>query len=383
MNNSKMRSFLLIFFLIVTLNLDAQYVTNHVKNVKPNETEGVYYYLPRNVLRIDVEVEQVQEMKGKYSDYAKELLNTDNYIRNNRQRYSIKNLTVSTITEPDPDMFFFVSGDEKAKEAPVFNFNMTADGIIKSFGYDFEKSICTGNDIISNNITNINEITEYHYIPLSNDDEDDDFGLDVDSDNENSSTVAKKNTSDKKMTEKEIAESIIEEIKKVRVSYIDLVAGFQEVNYGTTLNYMAEQLKNLEKEYLSEFLGKKSTSTFVKTFYILPEEGNNSISLGKFSETEGFDSKSGESIKINFQVLSSNSNMNRLSVDAIEKTTYFNKLFYRNPAQVSIKITHGNNILLDDKLVISQLGNILLVPMNKMKIMFDPNTGQVISVGKE
>lgn len=384
MNYSKMRGALLILFLVVTLNLDAQYVTNHIKNVKPEQTEGVYYYLPRNVVRIDVEVEQIQEVKGQYADYAKELLNTDNYIKNNRVKYSIKNLTINTLTEPDPDMFFFVSPDDKAKEPPVFNFNMTGDGIIKSFGHDFGDYMQVVNETISNDINKLKEISEYHYIPLSSDDEDDDdIDMESDDEDEDEAKPSPKDTSDNKMTEEEIAESIIEEIKKIRTLYVDLMTGYQEVNYGTTLNYMAEQLRNIEKEYLSEFLGKKSTSTFIKTFYILPEAGNNSILLGKFSENEGFDSKSGESLKVNFQVLSSNSNMNRLSVDAVEKTSYYNKLFYRNPAQVSVQITHGNNLLLDNKLVISQLGNVLLVPMNKMKIIFDTNTGQVLSVVKE
>ena len=32
---------------------------------------------------------------------------------------------------------------------------------------------------------------------------------------------------------------------------------------------------------------------------------------------------------------------------------------------------------------ISQLGNIMMIPINKMKLVFDTNTGQILSIIKE
>ncbi len=376
-----MKKLLLILFVTIALNLNAQYLITHGNNVKSIENEGFYYYLPRNILRLDIEVEQKQEIKGRYSDFAKELLNTDNFIKNDKITYSIKNVTVNNSSEPDPDMYFFVSVDDKSKEVPSININLTNDGIIKSFGYnEIVENKHVNNETFSNEIDITNDDSEYYFIPFESDDEDADFDFDLDSIDEND---ADKKNAIKQLSDKEIAEMIINEIKKIRISYMDLISGYQEVNYGTTINYMAEKLKDLENEYLGMFVGKTIISSIRKTFYIIPKEGDNLITLSKFSDTEGFNSRSGESIKINFQNITSHSNPNKISKDAIENITYTNRLFYRNPAQVSVKISHGDNIIFDNKMIINQLGNVFLVPINKMKVKFDEKTGQVIMLEKE
>ena len=167
------------------------------------------------------------------------------------------------------------------------------------------------------------------------------------------------------------------------MAYFDLITGYQEVNYGATINYMVEELKSLEKELLSMFLGTTSIHTYTRTFYIIPEEGKNSVVLGKFSAAEGFNAKAGEIVKINFTDSSIGTNVNKLTRDDIENTTYTNKLFYRNPANVSMQVMLGENKISEKRLTINQLGNVMLVPINKMKLVFDTNTGQILSVIKE
>ena len=146
---------------------------------------------------------------------------------------------------------------------------------------------------------------------------------------------------------------------------------------------MVEQIKELENEYLSMFLGKTSSETYTQTFYVIPEEGKNSITLGKFSETEGFNNKVGESVKINFTDISVSSNINKLSKDEIENVVYNNKLFYRNPANVTMQIIYGEKKIAENRIKISQFGTVSLIPINKMKLTFDTNSGQILSIIKE
>ena len=364
-----MKKLFLTLFVIVSLNINAQYITNHAKNIKQTEVDGLYYSLPRNVVRLDFEVEKTQEVKGRYSSYAKELLNTDSFIKENKTSYRIKNVKISTLTEADPNYVFYVSADEKNKDNLNLNLELTSEGIIKSFGYkdnsnhneDFECSIFE-DEVINDNI-----MSEYTYIILEENEEDDEEeGISVN-----------------KLSEKDVALTIVEEIKKLRLAYFDLISGYQEVDYGPTMNYMAEQLKELENEYLSMFLGKTSDQIFTKTFYIIPEEGKSSVIIGKFSETEGLNTKVGENIKINFIDSSASSIVNKLSKDNIENMTYNNKLFYRSPVNVTMQISLGDNIISENRLKISQLGNIILVPINKMRLTFDTNTGQILSITKE
>ena len=360
-----MKKLLLILFVIVSLNLDAQYVTNYAKNVKQTEVDGVFYYLPRNIIRVDFVVEKNQSYKGKYSSFAKEMLNTDAYIKENKTTYRITKVNVSTLTEADPNMVFHIATDDKAKELPKYELAFNNEGIIKSFGYQSIENDTSNTNQDMETVLDYNKPTEFQYIPLEEDDTDDEEDVKT------------------KLTDKEVALTIVEEIKKVRVAYFDLITGYQEVNYGKTINYMLDELKNLENEYLSMFVGKTTTETLTKTFYVIPEEGKTSIVLSKFSDTEGFNAKTGESVKINFTDNSSTSAINELTIDEIENTTYNNKLFYRNPANVTMQVLWGDNIILENRLKISQLGNVILVPINKMRLTFDTNTGQLLSIIKE
>ena len=57
-----------------------------------------------------------------------------------------------------------------------------------------------------------------------------------------------------------------------------------------------------------------------------------------------------------------------------------NKIFYRNPADVTMEISLGEQIISKNRIKISQLGNIMMIPINKMKLVFDTNTGQLLSI---
>lgn len=356
---------LFLVFVVTCLNVNAQFVTNYAKNVNNKETDGFYYHLPRNIIKVDFTIEKSQEIKGKYYSYAKEMLNTDNYIKENKTTYAIKKVNINTLTEADPNMVFFVSTvtDEKSKENVNISLELNAEGVIQSFGKSDNLAVTEENILIENELLSNEQLSDYYYIPI------------VDEDDEEESNT--------KLTEHEIALTVIEEIKKLRVAYFDLITGYQEVNYGNTINYMVEQIKELENEYLGMFLGKTSSQTYTKTFYIIPEEGKNSIVISKFSETEGFNNKVGETVKINFTDLSVSSNINKLSKDDIENVTYNNKLFYRNPANATMNILFGDKSIYETRMKISQLGTVNLVPINKMKLTFDTNSGQILSIIKE
>lgn len=359
-----MKKLLLILFVALTLNTNAQYLTSFAKNINTAETDGFYYHLPRNIIKVDFTIEKTQNIKGKYHHYAKEMLNTDNYINENKTTYAIKSINISTFTEADPNMVFYIKPvyDEKGKESVNINLELSSEGIIESFGCNVNSSESVDNIIIEKELPCNEQITDYYYIPIQDEEDDDE--------------------SNNKLTEHEIALTIIEEIKNLRKAYFDLITGYQEVNYGTTINCMVEQIKELENEYLVMFVGKTITSTYTQSFYIIPEEDKNTITLAKFSETEGFNNKAGETVKINFTDLSVSSNI-KMTKDDIEKITYANRLFYRNPANVTMQVFYGENKISENRFKISQLGNVSLISMSKMKLTFDPNTGQILSIIKE
>ena len=361
-----MKKLFLLLFLIISLNIKAQYIVNYASNINQNVTDGIYYNLPRNVIRLDFTVECVHEIKGKYSNFAKELLETNNYIKEDDVKYYIKDVAVDVLTETDSEMIFYISTDEKSKDNIELNMRYTSEGNIQSFGIkDDRRDLDSENVSFENRLAQQNTNPDFVYLPLRDDEEDEDG-----------------NSTDDKMSEKEIAQSIVEEIKKIRLAYFDLISGYQEVNYGNTITYMLEELKKMEKEYLALFVGKVERNDIVKTFYIIPEEGTNNYSIAKFSDKEGFNSKTGDNVRITLQEMSS-SNVKGISEDVIKNTTYNNKMVYREPAYVNMKLMKGDEILIDNRIQISQLGNFILLPINKMKLEFDNVSGRLISVDKE
>lgn len=362
-----MKKLFLLLFLIISLNIKAQYIVNYASNINQNEIDGIYYNLPRNVIRLDFTVESVHEIKGKYSNYAEELLGIDNYIKEDNIKYYIKDVDVNLLAEADNDMTFYISTDDKSKGNIEFDMSFTSEGNLQSLGFKYERRGFFSDKITSENIINQQETySDFIYFPLREEDEEDEDG----------------NSTDNKMSEKEIAQSIVEEIKKIRVAYFDLISGYQEVNYGNTITYMLEELKKMENDYLALFLGKVEKHYNVKTFYIIPEEGTDNYSIAKFSDKEGFNMKTGDNVKIVLQKISS-SNVKGISKDVIKNTTYNNKMVYREPAYVNMKLMKGDVILSDIRMQINQLGDFILLPINKMKLEFDEVSGRLISVEKE
>ncbi|MBR5782273.1 MAG: DUF4831 family protein [Bacteroidales bacterium] len=363
-----MKKLLVLLFVVIALNSNAQYVTNFAKNVNNKDIDVVYYHLPRNIIKIDFTIEKSHDFKGKYSSFAKEMLNTDHFIKENKTTYSIKSVNINTFTEADPNMVFAISTvvDEKSKESVNINIELDSEGIIQTVGHILNQTDNKQTVFVENAVSSNCQLSEFYYIPTIEEDDDDE-----------------ESASSSKLTEEEIAMSIIEEIKNLRVAYFDLITGYQEVNYGNTINYMVDQIKELENEYLSMFVGKTIKEEYTQTFYIIPEENKNAITIGKFSETEGFNNKAGETIKINFTDIAISSHVNKLSKDEIENTTYNNKLFYRNPANVTMQIMSGEKKIYESRIKLSQLGNVSLIPMNKMKLTFDTNNGQILSIIKE
>lgn len=361
-----MKKLFLLLFVIASLNLDAQYLTSYAKDVNTKDVDGFYYHLPRNVIRLDLVIEKQQFIKGKYAVYAKEMLNTDNYVKENKVFYRIKSVNINTLTEADPNYVFFITADEKNKDNLNVNMELSTVGVIQSYGYKNHEIVNSQNFSFEEVLDYDVAMSEYNYISIRDEDDDED----------GDGTASK-------LTEKEIAASIIEEIKNIRVAYFDLITGYQEVDYGTTMNYMIDELKSLENEYIALFLGKSDEHTFTTSFYIIPEKGKNSVVIGKFSDMEGLNAKDGKSIKVNFLDSSIGSNVVGLSKDDIENETYSNKLFYRNPANVTMQVMVGEEKISENRLTINQFGNVVLVPMNKMKFVFDANTGQILSIIKD
>lgn len=371
---NRMKKLFLILLMSASLFSEAQYYTSNTKDM--SSCDGVVYFLPRNVLKVELTVQETDYYVGPYAEYAKSVFGSDDYIKENKKTFSIQGADVQVFSQADPEASYCVWLDDKSKDGTL-DLSMTDDGVILSFG---DKVSTEGSDISYMAVNQYSELSEtdksevhfMNYIGLQHEPEE----------NEDGEVV-----SPKELTKEDKAKMIVENINDIRNLYRELVSGFQEVSYGSTLNDMATKTKLIEDEYVSLFVGKKETHIYKKVFYITPKasDKNGIISVAKISENEGVmdvSAKSGSAIKIQFSTSEPiASNITNTGSDT-EKTIFNNKLFYRIPAFANAKITCGNDILAEYYLKISQFGETLTIPINGYGIVFNPNTGQVVKIKK-
>lgn len=374
-----MKKLFLLIMLCASFYANAQYITTHAKNDFSKQTDGIYYYLPRNVLRIDIMVEQTDYHKGPLAEYAEQMLGVYDYIRTDGVSYSIKDIKISTITQPDPNLCFQVYVEDKNRDASPLNFNFTPDGVITSFGYrddmipadvglkekeehpkekrPHEKDLFPKKD----------EEVSFIKILMNPDNEDENSGL-------------------RQLTLEEQAVIAVDNINRIQQAYYDLVTGYQEVNYGNTMKFMVQKTLELKNEYECLFTGKTSKRIIKETIYITPEPGQETVNVARFSSSDGLlpvNAKKGEIIKMQFKNENNFKDVNYLTDEAIKTSNFNNKLLYRIPRNTTVDILLDNEVLASKQVKISQFGVILSCVMNKMKIKFDPNTGQIISISRE
>lgn len=362
-----MKKVLLILALFASLTLDAQYVTTNVRNASL-QGDVISYNLPRNMIKLEVTVEETSYYIGPYAEFASELLGTNDYIKENKTEINIKNIDIQLGTEADPNALFFVENDEKSKE-PMPNLILDYDGIIKAVGFDnipSEMNIERNCFVYDN--TDYTDQPSVTFIEIIDNQEDED----ADDDEEEE---GKGSRAPKKLTKEDKAKIAVEKIDKIRNAYFELVSGFQEVSYGDALPCMVKNIKDIENEYVSLFKGKKTTRTYKQYFYITPEKNhaNATITCGRL--------ENGDAFKIQFDTKNGSANIAALNDEDLN-TAQTNKIFYRIPAQTNITVTYGKDILVNKVLIISQFGEYRLILPKNNKILFNPNTGQIVTVSR-
>lgn len=174
-------------------------------------------------------------------------------------------------------------------------------------------------------------------------------------------------------------------IHKIRESRFNLISGFQEVNFGSGLPYMDQQLQTLEEEYLSLFLGKEVRSIVEHTVYYYPDKESKGIQpLARFTEKEGIieGNVKGEQIQIVIEPLNLTS---RLADDHKNtgRSRLNNNMYYRVPDMADISILFRGKNMARERFGIGQLGVISVAPLSKTRLLFDPNTGMISTIKRE
>ena len=337
--------------------VQAQFTTTFAKNVNPGQHNGVYYSLPQTMLKLDFIIDEVRLEKGPLSDYASNYFEMEDIVEYETTEYKLLDVKMSTVSSPDPNALFFVTmaGTRGAKT----QFDMLPNGIIRSVG------IGNAADAVVEMPAPVRE----QQLDLSDEDEETEGFIPLMLAGKSNAQLAK-----------EVADKIVE----IRKAKYYLISGDVEMAYNPeTFNTMYKKLDAMEKEYTGLLLGKRVGKKVVKTVYVIPNKEVPTQTIAKFSEIDGLTlgtGGTGDMITVQTLSLNTTAAINAPSQSAIESMSYENKVFYRVPEMAQVKVACGNSTLLEERVIVNQLGAMLIAPLTNTKLVFDTETGQIVNM---
>ena len=366
LNLTKMNKIITKFALVLLAltfmggQLQAQLTTTFAKNVSPGQHNGFYYSLPQTMLKLDFVIEETKLEKGPLSDYASDYFEMENYVEFEAKEYDLIDVKMTSMATPDPNALFFVTLNTiRGYWRPQFD--ILPNGIIRSVGMG------KATDLEEETVNPVREVPQCCKKEEANED----------------ASFMSLMMSGK--TNAQLAREAADKIAEIRKAKFYLISGDVEMaSNPETFNSMYQKLDEMEKEYASLFLGKSVTKKVVKTVYVIPNKEVQEQTVAKFSTTEGLTlgtSGSGNMITVQTLSLNTTGSINALSPSAVASMSYENKVFYRAPEMAQVKVTCGKTVLLEERVIVNQLGELLMAPIiNNSKLVFDTETGQIVNM---
>ncbi len=340
----------------------------------------VFYSLPSNSLMVSLKIEKTVKAKGPYAQYAEKYLNiTTGIINESETAYSIENVKVERISQPDTSQLYAINFTG-IDNLPMVQLN--ADGTILACncprvieGYKAPKPQNNA-EPDAKPITFLDMGVKPFIVIEEEEDTSEEDSVEVKKPKEQQPIV---------MTEEENAAAAAAFIRKIRKRRLKLVAGIaEEANNpsGKALKLMIAELDRLENEYLSLFVGKSVKSTYTQSFVVTPngKAEDEQISLSYFSKT----GKRNDTypITMTIKTLTSSPKVSIKEVDTSSKSSSSIKygLYHRIPATVSVSVDYDGQQYFSGQFGIAQKGVVVPMPSDylnnhKYSIEFEPETG--------
>jgi hypothetical protein len=319
------------------------------------------YGLPMTVFNIVVEMERSVEIPGPYARYAGDLLGLGNVIQNETEEWSVKSITVESQQELDPGEFYVI------KTNKMFSSNVLA---LKKVGLIMD--LGSGSNRVEKR-ENIEDQGERRYRPV-------DLGSDeyfqvqrdtafrrvsIDSSFIRIPYLVEKR---RRLSADQLAEKAAKRLMEIRDGKHLILTG--EANVFPQSEAAINEINRLEKEYTELFTGKILKETRSYSYRLIPDRamGNKPFVLFQYSELTGPLAGTGkEGIPVNV-LFTPEMKTNRLKIINSPKPatggTVYDKLFYRMPDMVNMKISIGTEELFNSRKLIYQFGEVIQLPSN-------------------
>jgi hypothetical protein len=369
--NIKISPRFLILLMIIT-GLSSCYAGRKVVDSKPvvvplsdtvSLTEGsIIYGLPRTVFTVRVDMERTLEVPGPYARYASDFLGITDAIDKESESWTITGVTVKAHEELDPSEYYVIKSSSFLKSNAL---SLRKEGLILDINP--EQFYITENQSVSDG----HEFDQLGFADLGSDEY---FSLQSDTAYKRVSIdstfiripyiVEKK----KRLSSEQLAEKAAKRIMELRDGKHLILTG--EANVFPQSDAAINEMNRMEREYTELFSGKTIRENRSFSVQLIPELGmeKKPFALFQFSEVTGpvtVLAKGGVAVTAE---LSPEKKTKALTVinksQPDQENTTFDKLFYRVPDVVNLKISMGNEVLFSSRKMIYQFGETIQLPAN-------------------
>ena len=364
----KIASGLLIFQLMISCvsgnKLGESNVTITPLGDKVTITEGsLVYALPMTVLHFFVTVEHEIEKPGPYSKYAGEFLGLSDVINEENETWIIKGIDVKTSQEIDPSEFYIIESNTLFQSNVL---SLKKEGLIMDLNPDTYNSISGKSTIEDDSFKGFqyNDMGAYEYFMVSRD---------------TSYRVVEVDTAfiripylvEKKrpLTIDVLAENAAKTLLELRDGKQMILTG--EANVFPQDASAIIEMNRMEREYLELFTGKTWNETKTFVYEVIPSKSLPSTPqvIFKFSDVMGVIEPSGQggtpvTIELVPALKTKDLVMINKSQASSSRDEAFDKLYYRVPDVVNVKVISESETLYNSRKLIYQLGEIVTLPAN-------------------
>jgi len=340
-------------------------IVNPLKGKTAITDGSLIYGLPLTVVNVFVETERVIEIPGPYAKYAGDLLGLSDVITAENEYWAIKSINVATHEELDPDEFYVIEASSilETNALALKRAGLILDLNARHYNiYDRHKDQEEGQELDLEPLRVLDLGADEYYLSQR------DTAYRLVSLDTGFVRIPYLVEKKRKLSMDQLAERAARRLMELRDGKHLILTG--EANVFPQSEAAINEINRLEKEYTELFTGKvwKETRTF--TYQVIPrrEMTGNPVTLFRFSEATGpgaTTDNTGIPVLIDFSPEMKTKDLSiirRPRTDA--SVPVYDKLYYRVPDVVNIRIYTGNEILNSSRRLICQFGEILQLPGN-------------------
>ncbi len=347
---------LLSVILLMSALLGSTDISSQIINPGEGVPAGaIVYSLPQTSLHFVAEAQCESFIAGPYARFAQKYLGVEAKEANS-DNYRITSVEIIPYIEADPSLNIALNLGNNRNASANF-LEMINQGLIMwSDSYagksekqrfpDLKSSTLFVKSMSTSNLTN-EKTTLYRTVQTSS-------GLER-------AAVQQSQVVEKSLEKR--AEESANMIFRLRAKRLDIITGETDATFsGDALRAAIDEINRLEDEYLSLFFGKTNTTYQKMTFDVLPDASNDKQIYIAFriSETQGLlpsNNLSGRPV-----VLELLSDRVAESIN-MEKTPAKGRVIYRKPLFVNARLMDGQNMIMQARVPIYQLGSTMSFPI--------------------